>query len=341
MALQESIYSDTTLSDFSAVLSRASEKNQNSQFKGDGSVNTSPNDCATPMNHNLSSLLSQIQDDGPAYRDSVNRKQSKENSVREKHESRLNNADVSPVFSSQLKQSRKTHAAVLDNKTNNSIWVLFFLVSCFIALLAFTLFRLDIRTIKLEESFSSYGASMQENMLAQTQQKATLANITNTNETLQSIKKELKLIKTDYSVLDDKYNEFVAKREQSTTDNTKYIQKNVTALNKELVTLKGDLLTIKNNFIKTDKKTTKVKRAATNRGLVVSLASLSNKIKAEEILEQLYEAGYIPLIQQAVVNGKRVYRLSVSGFSNSKEAELFIRKAGKQYGMKDGFLRKS
>ena len=71
------------------------------------------------------------------------------------------------------------------------------------------------------------------------------------------------------------------------------------------------------------------------------LASLTNKFKAEKIIEQLRSVGLSPTLQEANIRGKHVYRLSVEGFASRAEAESFIRKASDKYDMKGGWVRRS
>ena len=346
MSIRESNYSDRTLSHFSTALLKANDaallkengKDKNLQYKGDGTVNTSPNS-------NLSNLLSQIQDDGPARTDSVKRNnffnQAKNNDTASvsQQETGLNSADVLPVFSSELRQGGRTNSDISEKKINTSIWFLSLLILSIAALLALALFKIDLRTSELEESLISYDASLQDSLVSQAQSENVSLSITNINETLQSIRRELQLIETEYEVLDERYTESIANGVAPQRDEVASIKDNVAALTHEIVVLKSQLQTESNDLKTIDKSS--ADKVVASGGLTVNLASLSNKDKAEKVVKQLHAAGLSPVIQQAVVKGKHVYRLSVRGFSNRDEAELFIRKAGEQYGMKDGWIRKS
>ncbi len=350
MALQESISSDTTLFDFSTALLRANNKDQNLQFKGDKSVNISANDYTSPGNHNLSSLLSQIQDDGPAHTDSVkpgnifNRTENNNTTAPgSQQDAGLKCDDVVSVTSGELQQDRLTNADISETKTSLRSWLFFFLILlCAAVWIAVTMFRLDLRTSELEESLNLYGVSVQDSINSQTQNENLLLSIKNTSETLQSVQQELQLIKTDYADLDDKYAESIANGTLPQIDKEiAPVKDNVAALRQEILLLKSELQTVKTKLITTNEDINSADKVITSSGLTVNLLSLTNKTKVEKLAEQLQTAGFFPLIEQAVVKNDRVYRLSVSGFSSRNEAKAFIDKAAKLYGIKDGWIRKS
>lgn len=348
MALQESIYPDTTLSDFTSVLLRENNKNQNKQFIGDRSVNTSPNYDNSPANRNLSSVLSQIQDDGPAYGDLRQRSNSGNCITEENEKSGVASGepqaggsydDVLSVSSSglQKEQDRATNSDSSKKKTSPGI-LLQLLLLIVTALLAMTIFRFDVRTDNLEKMLNIFDEKIQGSMVFQSEYVST--DITETNEALRSLQDELQLIKNDYSALDKKY---VTMTDESKpeTKGVASIQDNVSVMKYEILSLKSELQAVKNKLKMSKKDKRSTAAVISGSGLTVSLASLTNKDKVEKIAEQLNADGWLPSIKQAVVKGERVYRLSVSGFSDRKEAELFIVKAGKKYGMKDGLIRKT
>ena len=348
MTIRGQTYSDRTLSHFSTALLRANDaallkqnsKDQNLQYRGDESVNISPN-------RNLSNLLSQIQDDGPAHTESVNRNnifkqaKNKDTASVSQQETVLNSDDAMSVFSCESQQGRRTNFDVSEIKTNTSIWFFLLAILCTAALLALTLVKLDLRTSGLEESLNLYNASLQDGIDSQPESESISLSITSINKTLQSIQRELQLIETKYEVLDERYTEFVVNDVTPQKNDVLSIKDSVAALTHEIVVLKSQMQTESNNPKTTNEDKSSVDNVVANNGLTVNLASLTNKDKAEKVVKELHAAGLSPFIQQAVVKGKRVYRLSVRGFSNRDEAESFIRIADEQYGMKDGWIRKS
>lgn len=348
MASQASINSHTTLSDFSTALLRANNKDHNSQFKGDKSVNILFNDYASPANSNLSSLLSQIQDDGPAYTDSVrqdsffNRTKSNDHKVSGKPRSKkLDGDNAFPGSSAELPQDRAQSTDIAETKTSVGAWILFLLMLTVGILSVLTLFKLDLRTSELEETINSYDGSLQDSIVSQTQSKDLSLSITNTNEKLQSIQQDLQHIKNDYKVLDEKYTGSMVNRVSPQADEVVIIEDSVDVLRHEILALKSELQTVKNKLITINKNRKLSDKTVLSSGLTVNLASLTNKDKAEKVVEQLQDTGLFPFIQPLVVKGRQIYRLSVNGFSSREEAELFIQRAGEQYGLKDGWISQS
>jgi hypothetical protein len=347
MALQEAIHSDTTLSDFSAVLLR--KKKQSMRSLGEQPVNISPDDNGSPVNRNLSSVLSQIQDDGPAYTDSKKQRGSG-NWVTEENEKsgvtagksqagRLYDDDMLSTSSTRLQQEPCTTEKpdCLKVKASPGILLQLLLLICVAALLSITLFKFDVRADNLEKTLNIFDEKIKQSEALKSKYLPT--DVTEVNEALQSLQQELQLIKSDYSLMDEKYVSMITDKPVTQAKNVTSIQDNVSVLKYEMLSLKSELQAVKDKLKITNKNATGTVVASS--GLTVILASLTNKNKAEEIVEQLYADGLLPSIKQAVVKGKLVYRLTVSGFLNRDEAEIFIRKAGKKYGMKDGLIRKS
>ncbi len=57
------------------------------------------------------------------------------------------------------------------------------------------------------------------------------------------------------------------------------------------------------------------------------------------MLKKLDVAGLSPSLEKAVVRGKPVYRISVSGFTDLDEAKLFVQNAADKYGVKGSKIR--
>jgi len=314
-------------------------------------MNITANDYNSIANHNLSSVLSQIQDNGPAYAESV-KQQSHSRSSNEamayntdasKHADELYDDTVS-LSSGKVPNDANTQAAASapgKREISPGVWLQLLLLLISAALLASTLFRLDAQTNTIENSLSVYDEKIDEKIQESVdlQRESSADGASGIKAALQSLQNELKLIKTDYSVLDKKYIEMAQNKATLETQNT-VAQDDVDTFKHEILSLKNELQTVKDK-LKITATAKQLPAAPVNNGLTVTLASLTNKDKAEKIVQQLYAEGLQPSIKQAVVNGARVYRLSVSGFFNRDEAESFIRKADKKYGMKDSRIRKS
>lgn len=312
-------------------------------------MNTTAENYNAIANHNLSSVLSQIQDNGPAYAESMAR-QNTRNTPPQNHAN--NNAmasnkadddlygDDTVSLSSSGPQEKQqycaTNAVTAKREISPGVWLQLLLLLISAALLASTLFKLDAQSNDIENSLSVYDENIDEKIQQSVDQLKIKSSSGSTEiyATLQSLQDELKLIKTDYSALDKKY---VALAASTTSEEGRL----TASLQQEILSLKNELQVIKNTLKTVDNKITPASKTTVSNGLIVTLASLSNKSKAEKIVQQLYAEGLVPSMKPAIVRGERVYRLSVSGFFNRDEAESFIRKADKKYGMKNSRIRKS
>lgn len=70
----------------------------------------------------------------------------------------------------------------------------------------------------------------------------------------------------------------------------------------------------------------------------VNLASFSDRGKAQSQLSKLHFQHYMPVIEEARVNNKKIYRLSVEGFSTREEASQYVQQARRKFGFK-GWIR--
>lgn len=344
MASQQSTYTDSILSDFSSTLLNAGAKSQDT---GDAIVSISSRKYGSADNGNLSSLLSQIQDDGPAYNESIKK---------DKLFTRGIDTDHNASFASINQQGQRLspdaipeeRAALfskkerrITNANNYSTWLQLSLIILISIAAIYTVIKLDARTSNLEQALNVYDTDLLENMATQSEKLP--PQINKINDAIKSVQQELQTIKTDYSALDMKYEvamevaiEDTLLDKSSSATGEKII---VSDLENEILLLKKELAMLKNKPNTTNKNTgPAIKTTASNRW-TVNLASLTNEIMAEKLVEKLSVAGLIPTIESVLVNNQHVYRISVSGFADLAAAKVFIQTADKQYGMKDSWLR--
>lgn len=307
-------------------------------------------------NHNLSSVLSQIQDNGPAYAESARQKNSRNSS--RKGSANYNSASskqaddelygddtisISSNGAQEKSQHRPANSAQTKKEISPAIWLQLLLLLISAALLASTLFKLDAQSNDIENSLSVYDETIDEKIQESVDLKKSKSpdGTTKIKETLLALQNELQTMKADYSALDKKYVTLAQNKASTKTMNSTSLQDDVSVFKNDILSLKSELQTVKNKLKTINPEKNSAAKKMVGNGLTVTLASLTNKNKAEKIVEQLYAEGLLPNIQQAIVRGERVYRLSVSGFLNRDEAESFIRKADEKYGMKDSRIRKS
>ena len=307
-------------------------------------------------NKNINNVLSQIQDEGPAYADTytdsqrsdklLNLRSHESNKTSGKAESEmLNKDDKKPDLSAMIRKNRDRDANATGLNKSKSTWIqlsLFLFVSLVIT---FFLFRLDARTDQLEVSLNSLDDDVVDSIDSYDNEIS--PEFRSIKKTLKTVKQELKLIKAN-KVSETKIYK-LAENEQfqqpSINDNIDIMEDEILALKNELKIAKDKLKAAsankgnhKNSSV--DEKTA-VTTAISTTGWVVNLASFTNKNKADKVLEPLYAAGLSPLIQQANVNGKRLYRLIIDGFASQADAKLFVRRADNEFGLQGGWIRKS
>lgn len=144
-------------------------------------------------------------------------------------------------------------------------------------------------------------------------------------------------------MLNEKYKATVEDNISMETGKVVSIKDNVNVLESEIMALKEELYTVKGRLeIKqASEKLKPLSKAVVSNGVTVNLASLTNEANAEALVKEITATGLLPEINKAMVRDMQVFRISVSGFSDVAEAELFIRDAAKQYGLKDGRIRRS
>lgn len=332
-------YNNATLSDFSTTLLNFSTEDE------DAIVNISSRNHTPRDNCNLSSVLSQIQDDGPAYDKTSQRGNlfSRNTNSDDKSRAGLDNKQGKNINNNASAESLASSLSKpgLTRASNNSAWFQMFLILLISVAAALTLFNINLRTSDLESALSGYDTDLQNGNVSKS--KNLLPEINKINEVLKSVQQGMQLIKTDHSVLDKKYNATIENNISMKTGEVVSIKDNVNVLESEILALKEELYTVKGRLEieELNKNIKPKKKASVKKGVTVNLASLTNEAKAEALVKDIYATGLLPAIQKAVVRDMQVFRISVSGFSGVEEAEMFIRNAGEQYGLKDGRIRKS
>ena len=199
--------------------------------------------------------------------------------------------------------------------------------------------QLDVRIDEVNEFLYSYEDQIIETSDAQKKTSEMMPSVLKLGAKLDGLISELQFIKADYKKSDSllainmsdnyapQFNEIVATK------------KSINTLKEELERIQQETLEIKfaMDEIKGNATTTHVKISSGN--WVVNLASLSDKEKAEIAVNSLREYGLTPVIDEVVVNGVKIYRLSITGFETRNEAMVFIETAKNQYGFDNGWIR--
>jgi uncharacterized protein YktA (UPF0223 family) len=286
-------------------------------------------------NHNISSVLSQIQDDGPAYsearkRDNLVQLRADENKI--SPEARVEKLLENDLYSNESTLSPGN--ALRSKKNNTKTWIFISLLLFMIIGVAFFIYELENRTNKIETLLSEFNSDREESIESYNKVSPTIVSL---NTELASVQNELEQIK---------YKTEKVVPENPQIDNSVIYDEIVSTLNDEIQILKIQLEKANNalNLKQSESNIVQIKDIELVAKQVVTwkvnLASLSNKEKVDEIVNRLTKDGLKPLIDPAVVDGKHVYRLSVIGFAEIKQAEQFIQIAEEKYGMKGAWIRK-
>ncbi len=291
-------------------------------------------------NKNISSVLSQIQDEGPAYSETKER----DNLVQLKTEAKQkinvppsNDRREKDVFSTEsLLEQDDFYNSSSDKKKS---WVLYLVILSLTVCSMFFMYKMDDRANKIEALLIAYDEGEQGTIAAYNNESETIIQL---NAELLSMKNELLLInsntKTEIQEI-EKISHVVILDEIVST-----LEDEIQVLNMQLDKANNDLkiqfsenepLTVIKNNIKI---TTSEKQMKTS--WKVNLAALSNKNKVDEIVTQLKADSLKPLIDEVMINGQLIYRLSVGGFTRFSQAELFVIIAEEEYGMKGGWIKK-
>ena len=291
-------------------------------------------------NKNISSVLSQIQDEGPAYSETKKR----DNLVQLKTEAKQK-FNVPPSNDQREKDVFSTESLLEQDNFYNSLsdkkksWVLYLVILSLTVCSMFFMYKMDDRANKIEALLIAYDEGEQGAIAAYNNESATIIQL---NAELLSMKNQLLLINSN------------TKSENQEIENISHVvildeivstlEDEIQVLNMQLDKANNDLkiqfsenepLTVINNNIKI---TTSEKQMKTS--WKVNLAALSNKNKVDEIVTQLKADSLKPLIDEVMINGQLIYRLSVGGFTRFSQAELFVIIAEEEYGMKGGWIKK-
>jgi len=287
-------------------------------------------------NKNISSVLSQIKDDGPANSESKEREDSVKLNMKNKQAPAQAASDVLPekdLYSGEpLLGPANYNTGEKEKKTLFQYIAILFFTVC----VMFFMYHLDDRANKLEALLSDYEEGIQDSIESYNQESPAIIQL---NEDLVSIKNELKLIdtetvsatpeieKTDHAAIQDVI-------VSSLEDEIQVLKMQLDKANNDLkIQLgKNESVTVEQDGLKSEKQP--------ETSWKVNLVALSNKTRADEIVNQLRAGGQKPFIDQVTINGQLIYRLSVGGFAEFEQAELFVIIAEEEYGMKGGWIKK-
>ena len=360
MQPQNHTYSSENQLDFSSALMRATSTEpfsaiNNLQEDFDHiKANQNIADNGIRENRNISSILTNIRDDvsTPSY---AEKNTSHNNVPKTAATDTKPSAPVpakiraeSPVASPfQVTQENQNDFFHDDNaiikKPRLSLWqpLALSLALTIIVIMGYNLFQLHAQTSQLQLSLSRYEESIDE--LRSTQKSTTdqALNSSSVNDDLTHLKHQLASIQSGLADYDSriKQSDMVNLTPQLQEINT--IKQDISDMQLLLETTRNQIADISTARDKSSVTTAGKTNSVTSNRWGVNLASLSSKEQVQIGLSMLKKSGKVPVVQEIVVNGATVYRLSVEGFATRKEALQFISTANKKYGFDGGWVRQS
>jgi len=312
----------------------------------------------TAGNRNISSLLSQITDDGPDV--NVSQKKGKRINIRSddtnngiSQQQTAEQITPNPLDHLQKAQSQN-NASQCIVKNNRASWLQFLMVFLVTIAMMFFLYRLDARTNHLEVSLNSLDDTVLDSIDSYSSELS--PGFRSIKKTLKAVKRELEQIKMSTQNEKPSNNNTISEVYKSSpiNDNIDIMEDEILILKRELKQTREKLKSISENShqnkiiidgksstavnVATSLTTNSVNMAKTN-GWVVNLASFTDRSKANKALAPLYAAGLSPLVQQVSINGSTAYRIIVAGFSSMDDANLFVRRAEHEFGLRGGWVR--
>lgn len=327
-------------------------------------------------NRNLSDIVSRIQDEGPVtlhIRDTI-KKQNVHNrikAVKNSHAEKIVTPEV-PVNNSYRELMEKNMKSV--SKTNNTAmpveeamdqqfsnhnnnhditddideyqrkenqWLKIGLVSMFfmIVVMAYFIYQLQVQSEEMAGSINEYSEYIPIIDDTQKQSRNISDKVSNLNSGLTGLKNEINVIQSEFSEFDKLSTlKEIEKREAHlidlvvAEDEMTILQATLEAAQRELMAINAESKPMGQVVVSDAKK-------AAVGVWTVNLASLSSLALAEKSILKLRDSGVEPSIQEAIVNGQTVYRLSVTGFSTVEAARDFMGEARAKHGFNDAWVR--
>jgi cell division septation protein DedD len=305
-------------------------------------------------NRNLSSEITRIRDEGPATSQLTDDVYKHASNQAEVAASAGGKSEKAKSCSSAMRSSENDYRIssekfVLDDtdrgqyagKKRNSIGqqlVLMLLVSV-IAVMGFLLYQLKMQTDEVGEALRLSEEQPLLNSVSEKQSPEFAPMLKSLSEEIGELREQLKLIKTDYQASDDRLALNIPRELKPQLMKIAAASEDVNALQSEFNQIQGRVHEIgaEVRVIKNEVLPDKVQVSPSS--WVVNLAALSSQDKAQVALEKLRQSAASPVVQEVVVNGKKMYRISAEGFSTPEEAVAFITEAKEQYGFDGGWIK--
>lgn len=357
MSTRQSTYTGNSMADFSSALMEAHAFEQGSEransAPGLSKVFARKYEEYDPYNNrNLNSVITRIRDEGPAtseLKDDVYKSANNAASTTggPEHKSSMACPEDSAPNDHVLRQQDRLsvrnagdHIKCAESKKNN-IWpqlVVILLVSV-IAVMGLLLYELKLQSDEMREAMR---LNAENEILSDFSQKHTSPvspQLASLSEEVVGLREELTEIKKDYQASDNKLAVNIPRELKTQLMKITAANNNVSALKNKFDQIQGRVLKIDTEIKEIKSEIVPVKAPVLPNSWVVNLAALSSKEKAEAAFEKLQQSSASPVMQEVVVKGNKMYRISAEGFSTPEEATAFIGEAKEKYGFDGGWIK--
>lgn len=361
-------YPDSGSSGFSSLLARANAVANSATATGyDGStdVMSMPEKFRSEGeigNRNLSNIISRIQDEGPALEladDTVHLSGKK----RTGEASNLTAPSVAhnkhiekrgETTSRTVEQHRQTLAGInlesghdsnqVAAKMKKNIWpqLMAILAIAVTVVMSFFVYTLITQADDIIDSLRHQGEQLRITADSQALPPDIQPLVTSLNQELLALKNEFQAIRADYRDAESRLSKKIPDDLADRLTKIGAKDGSDTALQGKLERIRDEIAEMKKviKSVKGSAAAAPVEVVASPGDWIVNLASLSSKDKAQQAVTRLKDSGVVPVIQEVVVKGEKVYRLSVAGFDSRGEATIFINKARQELGFEGGWIRR-
>lgn len=375
MQARQSNYSKSDIADFSVALTRASTAKKKSTGNNRNEPPMSPTfeEYDPYNNRNLSSVLSKITDEGPANLTKSNGRKQGRNTPRSDSVDTGNIQDdkYTPGIPANTNRQHALPSSFTFEDTDisndaeqvsakpNSIsqQLVLVLLLAIICVMGFLLYKLILQTNELSDALRLNEEQILWSGDTRNLSSEVLPRLNSLGQSLKDLKVELQGIKAGQQ-------ETNSRLDQNTPSDLEPRLMRIASTNEEVGELKSEFDRIQRhmhemeteiNVIKTEIPTQrsvianqeKISEQGTDQAqdrsdqLVVTLASLTTRAKAMAAYEKLQRSGVSPLIEEVIVNEKKVFRINVEGFSSRASASAFITEANEKYGFDGGWIRQN
>lgn len=360
------------LADFSEALMRANRNNQQTEPASSEQAYTSYQKnrrCNTgSMNRNISNVIAQIRDDGPA-------EFSKENRSGRRHPgTEALDDDVVEISAPQASMHTPENATDLlelemklahSAEASRSVsWMqmLLIVLMTIMGIMGFAVYKLLEETSDLRAAIESQEAAASVQVQPKQVEPQSNEQIEHLAGSLQTLNSQIDSVRSQQQQLQDLVTAIIPDDFEQKLGQLSDMDGTVQALQSRLAGIQQTLQIMKTAPVidiqkpPVNKPVAKLitpqaspeKSSEKNSGSdtppdnwIVYLASLNDRQKAQTVFNKLQGAGIAPMLEEAVVKGERVYRLTVSGFTSYDSAKQFMSKAKTKLGFKGVWTRRT